>query len=186
MRATSGSHGAAGFHAHDFCCPCPDERQVRRESVLGRPGHPAGPEVGNTGLTAGQDAATTYEGQLAQRAAELLPDLAIPKRLELLGAMDPDGLRTSLAFIASMYPQVFDFALVCDRAMVERLQDRLDEDQDDDEEPYCDTCGAAVGIFYAHGEGWQHYTGESTAASPVELFDAGHEPVIAWRLAGAR
>jgi len=43
-----------------------------------------------------------------------------------------------------------------------------------------------VGIFYAHGDAWQHYTGDGTAASPVELFDAGHEPVVAWRESGAR
>ena len=127
-----------------------------------------------------------HEGQLAGRVADLLPDVNNAERLELLGAMDPDDMRTSLAFIASMYPQVFDFALVRDQAMIERLQARLDEDQDNDEEPYCGTCGAAVGIFHGRGDAWLHYTGQGTAADPVELFDAGHEPVIAWRLAGAR
>ena len=81
---------------------------------------------------------------------------------------------------------MFDFALVRDRALVERLNVRLDEEPVDDNEPYCITCGAKVGIFYAHGDAWLHYTGEGTVASPVELFDAGHEPVIAWRPAGAR
>jgi hypothetical protein len=132
--------------------------------------------------------AATYEGQLAQRAAELLPDLAGAERLELLGAMDPDDMRTSLAFIVSQYPRVFDFALVRDRQLVERLQKRIDEgDADvDDLEPYCSICGADIGIFYGHGDGWHHYRGEGTAASRIELYDAGHEPVIAWREAGAR
>jgi hypothetical protein len=106
------------------------------------------------------------------------------ERLELLGVMDPDEMRASLAFIVSMYPQVFDFALVRDRAMAERLGARLDEDQDD-EEPYCSACGAAVGIFRGRGGAWLHYTGQGTADSPAELFDAGHEPVITWRLAPA-
>ena len=123
----------------------------------------------------------TYEGQLAARAAELLGELGTDGRLELLGVMDPDDLRTSLAFIASRYPQVFDFALVRDRRLAGRLSARLDEDQDDDEEPYCTTCGATVGVFRAHGDAWLHYTGAGTAASPVRLFDPGHEPVIAWR-----
>jgi hypothetical protein len=122
----------------------------------------------------------THEGQLAERAAELLPGIGLEERLELLGAMDPDDMRTSLAWLASHSPQLFDFALVRDRAMVERLQARLDEDQDD-EEPYCGTCGASVGIFHGHGDAWLHYTGEGTAASPVELFDAGHEAAVAWR-----
>lgn len=127
----------------------------------------------------------TYEAQLSGRVAEMLPDLATPERLELLGAMDPDDLRASLAFIASHYPQIFDFTLVHDEAMVGRLEARLDEDQADDEEPYCGTCGAAAGIFLGHGDGWHHYRGEGTPESRTELFDAGHEPVIAWRMAGA-
>lgn len=124
---------------------------------------------------------TTYEVQLAERAGEMLPDLDSAERLELLGVMDPDDLRTSLAWLVSFAPQLFDFALVRDRAMVERLQTRLDEDQDGDEEPYCSTCGASVGIFHGRGDAWLHYTGEGTVASPVELYDAGHEPLIAWR-----
>jgi hypothetical protein len=124
---------------------------------------------------------TTYEGQLAGRVAELLPGQDTDARLELLGAMDPDDMRTSLAFIAGMFPQAFDFGLVRDRKLVERLQDRLDHQHDDDPEPYCTTCGATVAIFIAHGDAWLHYTGQGTVESPVELFDAGHAPVIAWR-----
>ncbi|HET9969176.1 MAG TPA: hypothetical protein VFQ68_13155 [Streptosporangiaceae bacterium] len=33
--------------------------------------------------------------------------------------------------------------------------DVLDDDQAEDE-PYCVTCGAPVGIFYGHGEDWHH------------------------------
>jgi hypothetical protein len=66
--------------------------------------------------------------------------------------------------------------------------DKDDEDQgdEDDFEPYCSTCGASIGIFIGHGDAWLHYTGEGTVASPVELYDAGHAPVVAWRPAGAR
>jgi hypothetical protein len=95
--------------------------------------------------------------------------------------MDPDDLRASLAFIVSQYPQMFDLALACDLELAERLQERLDHQHDDDPEPYCTTCGAKAGIFIAHGDAWLHYTGEGTVTSPVELFDAGHAPVIAWR-----
>jgi hypothetical protein len=129
--------------------------------------------------------AATYEGQLAARIVELFgaDDLNTAERLELLGVMDPDDMRTSLAWLVSYAPQMFDFALVRDQAMVERLQARLDEYYANDEEPYCETCGASVGIFLGRGDAWLHYTGAGTAESPVELFDAGHEPVIAWRLA---
>lgn len=130
-------------------------------------------------------AAATYEGQLAVRVGELLPDLNADERLELLDAMDPGDMSTTLAWIAAAYPQVFDFALVRDRGLVERLNARLDDDQADDDEPYCGTCGARVGIFLGHGDAWHHYRGEGTAASPVELYDADHAPVVAWRPAGA-
>jgi hypothetical protein len=83
------------------------------------------------------------------RVADVLPDTDTAGRLELLGVMDPDDLRSSLAGLVSHAPQMFDFALVRDLAMVERLIARLNEGPGDDEEPYCDTCGAAVGIFQA-------------------------------------
>ncbi|WP_300613408.1 hypothetical protein, partial [Trebonia sp.] len=71
--------------------------------------------------------ADTYEGQLAQRAAELLPGIGTPERLELLAVMDEDDLRTSLAFIATLNPAIFDAALVRDRKMTERLTSQLAE-----------------------------------------------------------
>jgi hypothetical protein len=54
-------------------------------------------------------------------------------------------------------------------AIIGRLDDAGDEDYN------CAVCGALIGIFIDHGQGWHHYRGEGTAASPVELFDAGHE-----------
>jgi len=131
---------------------------------------------------------STYEGQLTTRVDEMLPGLGADERLELLAAMDPDDMRASLAWLVSYAPQIFDFALVRDRALVERLLDRLDEaDADEDEpEPYCSACGTRIGIFIGHGDAWLHYTGEGTVASPVELYDAGHAPAVAWREAGAR
>ena len=124
--------------------------------------------------------AAAYVGQLAERVAELVPEMGTPERLDLLGVMDPDDLRTSLAFIASMYPQVFDFALVRDRAMTERLVDQLD-----DLEPYCKTCGELIGLFIGY-EGWHHYRGDGTPESRTELYDAGHAPAVARRTMPAR
>jgi hypothetical protein len=129
---------------------------------------------------------TAYEDQLAGRVAELLPDLNREQRLELLGAMDPDDMSASLAWLAGYAPAMFDAALVRDRELVARLKDRLGEGQAAEPEPYCRTCGAAAGIFIGHGDAWLHYTGEGTVASPVELYDAGHAPDVAWRPAGAR
>ena len=35
-------------------------------------------------------------------------------------------------------------------------------------------------------EGWRHFRGEGTAASPVELYDAGHEAVVRWTVPPGR
>lgn len=59
------------------------------------------------------------------------------------------------------------------------------DDDEDDAEPYCVTCGRWVGMF--HGlEGWRHFRGEGTAASPVELYDPGHEAAVAWTVPAGR
>jgi hypothetical protein len=128
----------------------------------------------------------TYAGQLAAKAAELLGDVDLDARLELLGAMDEGDLRASMAWLASFAPQTYDYALVRDAALVDRLNERLDEEAKHEPQPYCSACGATVGIFHGHGPDWRHYRGEGTVASPVELFDAGHEAEVAWREAGAR
>ena len=128
----------------------------------------------------------TYEQQLVGRIAELLPDATQDERLELLAAMDEDDLRASLAWLVAHNPQMFDFALVRDREMVERLQDRIDEasaDEYDDLEPYCSRCGADVGIFYGHGDGWHHYR---SGDGRTDIYDAGHTPAVSWAPRGER
>lgn len=57
----------------------------------------------------------------------------------------------------------------------------------DQTEPYCTVpeCGAAVGIFQGHGADWHHYRGNGTTEAPIVLYDAGHDPVVAWRPVGA-
>ena len=58
-------------------------------------------------------------------------------------------------------------------------------DEEDNAEPYCLTCGEWIHMF--HGvEGWRHFRGEGSAASPVVLYDAGHEPAVAWTVPAGR
>jgi hypothetical protein len=58
-------------------------------------------------------------------------------------------------------------------------------DDENAAEPYCLTCGQWVHMF--HGvEGWRRFRGEGTAASPVELYDAGHEPLVGWTVPAGR
>ena len=71
----------------------------------------------------------------------------------------------------------------------------------DDTDYTCATCSATVGMFIGR-EGWHHFRGAGTVASPVELYDPGHpaapmlgssngqaghaELVRSWRDASAR
>jgi hypothetical protein len=48
-------------------------------------------------------------------------------------------------------------------------------------EPFCLVCGGPVGIFLGHGDRWWHFTGSGTAANPVKLLYADHEPEVEWR-----
>jgi hypothetical protein len=59
------------------------------------------------------------------------------------------------------------------------------DDEEDGAEPYCLTCGEWVHMFHSV-EGWRHFRGEGTAASPVVLYDAGHEAAVAWAVPPGR
>jgi hypothetical protein len=41
--------------------------------------------------------------------------------------------------------------------------------------------GERVGIFLLFGKEWRHYRGENPGGR-FEIFNPGHEPVLAWRL----
>jgi len=61
---------------------------------------------------------------------------------------------------------------------IEMIAATGDDGQEDDGTHACAACGALVGIFQGRS-GWQHYRGDGTAASPVEIYDAGHEATFA-------
>jgi len=63
------------------------------------------------------------------------------------------------------------------------LRDAGNDADEDDLEPYCKTCGEPVSIFISY-TGWQHYRGDGTPENRIELYDAGHAPVVAWRWPG--
>jgi hypothetical protein len=54
-----------------------------------------------------------------------------------------------------------------------------------DAEPYCLICGQWVHMFDGV-EGWRHFRGEGAAASPVVLYDTGHEPMVGWTVPAGR
>ena len=64
------------------------------------------------------------------------------------------------------------------------LADAIDPDEPGDDEEIgeaydfrCPACGGRVGLFRGSND-WQHFRGDGTAASPVELYDAGHQSPV--------
>lgn len=69
--------------------------------------------------------------------------------------------------------------------MLDKLEyDAIDDpDLSQEREPFCAKCGSDIGIFQRFGLDWHHYRGNGTIVGQIELFDPGHDPVVAWRLA---
>jgi hypothetical protein len=101
---------------------------------------------------------------------------AFQDRLDRLADLDPEDKTAGLVWLAIHSPAVCD-------AMLDALEEGDDELACQEPEPYCAACGADVGIFLRCGLGWRHFRGNGDRGDPVELFDAGHAPVIAWRTA---
>jgi hypothetical protein len=97
-------------------------------------------------------------------------------RMERLVSLNAEQMTFALAFLIGFAPETFDAILdaaePCSGDLV----------GPDEAEPRCAKCGARVGIFLAHGLNWQHYRGNGTTAGEQEVFSAGHEPVVSWRL----
>jgi hypothetical protein len=131
------------------------------------------------------DPATFRRAEIERELGRPLPDLTREERTDFVSVMTGGETSNLLAWISAYAPEIFDAALAArSRTFAGELARRaelLDIDQDDENEPYCKTCSETVHIFQSHGDGWHHYRGEGTAASPVELYDAGHVPAVGWR-----
>jgi hypothetical protein len=84
---------------------------------------------------------------------------------------------------AGLFWLAMNFPAVCD-AMLDKTEfDAVDDEFSCQEpEPFCAECGASIGIFVRYGMYWRHYRGDDAAIGQIELFDPGHDPVVAWRL----
>jgi hypothetical protein len=103
-------------------------------------------------------------------------DAETHKRLTRLAALDADRMAIALTWLAGYSPTVFDTTLDATEPCTDDTPDPTA-----DPEPFCAICGDDVGIFLRFGLDWRHYRGDGTTAGPIELFDPGHAPVIAWR-----
>jgi hypothetical protein len=108
----------------------------------------------------------------------ILPQPALTQhQISRLTALTPQDTAAGLLWLAMNFPSVCD-------AMLDKIDyDAIDDpDPAGEPEPFCAECGAYIGIFLRHGLHWSHFHGDPTTISQIELFDPGHQPVVAWRM----
>jgi hypothetical protein len=105
-----------------------------------------------------------------------VPVIASQERMDRLASVTAEQMAVALTFLCGFDPRTFD-------AIMDAAEPASGDLAGPDEpEPRCAECGAAIGIFLAHGPGWQHYRGDGITAGEQEVFFPGHEPVVSWRL----
>ena len=89
-------------------------------------------------------------------------------------ALGPEDAAAGLLWLAMNFPAVCD-------AMLDKIEyDAVDDpDPGREPEPFCVVCGAHIGVFLRFGLDWRHFRGDSTTIGQIELFDPGHQPVVA-------
>jgi hypothetical protein len=108
----------------------------------------------------------------------ILPQPALTQdQIARLTALTPEDAAAGLLWLAMNFPSVCD-------AMLDKIEfDAIDDpDPAREPEPFCAECGANIGIFLRYGLDWHHFRGDPTIISQIELFDPGHQPVVAWRV----
>jgi hypothetical protein len=97
------------------------------------------------------------------------------RRLARLDRATSEEMRAGLQLLCVVDPVGFDVALPASRP-----------DPEEDAElgepvPVCGRCGSMVALF-PEDLTWRHYRGSVDVCGAQEAFDAGHEPVVEWRL----
>jgi hypothetical protein len=115
------------------------------------------------------------------------------ERLERLTGYTASQLAAGMIWLSGYDPRTFD---AVPDAVAPTAGDPT-PDGSDDPEPFCAACGCPIGIFLRLGLDWRHFRQAgaatqfnshnhdgATALGQFEVFDPGHEPVVAWRLTG--
>jgi hypothetical protein len=108
-----------------------------------------------------------------------LPAAKLPIVIAPVNAIPALWQQDRIARLTALAPQDAAAALLWLAVEFDAIDD---PDPGQEPEPFCAECGADIGIFLRFGLDWRHFRGDSTTIGQVELFDPGHQPVIAWRL----
>jgi hypothetical protein len=115
---------------------------------------------------------TQNSGELEECQAEL-----DEQRRERVRACLPEQWGDALLYLSGYAPQVFDAVM----DTVDPCGQDPDPGVDGGMVPFCEACGANVGIFLRRGPDWKHFSGDWDSRGPFEVFEPGHAPLIAWR-----
>jgi hypothetical protein len=107
-----------------------------------------------------------------------IPEISQLDRISRLAALGPEDTVAGLLWLAMNFPAVCDAML--DKTEFDAVDD---EDPAPEPEPFCAECGTDIGIFLRYGTDWRHYLGDVTTGQ-IEVFDPGHDPVVARRMPG--
>ena len=101
------------------------------------------------------------------------PGAGVPGGAFIMRCPPPTGAKQTAAK-PGYAPDVFD--------VVADAVEPFAGDGSEDPAPFCAVCGGDIGVFLKFGLDWRHYRG--TDLTDLELFEAGHRPVLAWRSPG--
>jgi hypothetical protein len=104
--------------------------------------------------------------------ARATQEITAEDRMERLGGLAPSQLTEALMWLSGYAPATFD-------AVIDAVEP-CPGDGTDDPAPFCERCGADIGVFLKFGLDWRHYRG--TTLRDIELFDPGHASLLAWRM----
>ena len=105
------------------------------------------------------------------------PAASARPRLDRVAAATCDQMKSALIVLSDFSPDAFDYAM-----------DAAESGDGDpcgtaEGAPVCAICGGSIGIFLGLGLDWRHFAGDGTTAGKQRIYDAGHVPVVTWRLA---
>jgi hypothetical protein len=95
------------------------------------------------------------------------------ERLSRLHHLDPDDMADALAYLAEYSPATLDTILDVIGTPIPAPGSDLDE------EPFCATCSAPLGVFTADGPYYRHYQQGEDGDS--HRYSVDHPTVIGWR-----
>jgi hypothetical protein len=96
-----------------------------------------------------------------------------PARLRRIDTLDPADMADALTYLAEYSPGALDFILDAIGTAGRMLGSEAED------EPFCKTCNAPLGIFAADGPYYRHY--RDAPDGDAHRYSVDHPTVITWR-----